>query len=244
MAPPVSSLFKIGADILGSIVDAATSLIKVQLGDVGVEQADSQDAEWWQHVGFCSLPSTASPQKAAAQTIAIVRSDRDACVASRDQRGAALIANLKPGETCLYAGGADGNAQGRVLLKQDGSITLYTTKDNTSNGQGCYLRMGGDGFRIETPYGRLVMDATGIHLVHASGGRFDLGGIGGLPAPFGSLSSYASIEASILKCAGGQTFLGKGPYANVCGTASNIPFTPAASLPAVCASGTVYTTVL
>lgn len=119
----LSSVFQVGLDILSTVRDAVTKTILANLGDVVSEQSESDEAEWWQHVGFASRPS--APNKlgrTAAQCVALRTGGRDAVIASRDLRGQALAGNLQPGETCIYAAGETGTAQARVLLKKDGSI--------------------------------------------------------------------------------------------------------------------------
>jgi len=67
--------------------------------------------KWWQQVGFISRPTNAVPGQSACQGVILRESDYDACVASRDLRGLALAGTMAPGETCIYAGGADGRSE-------------------------------------------------------------------------------------------------------------------------------------
>ena len=131
-----SNLFNI-YDVLTSTKDDTTGTRTYQLGNVTNSEVTSDGAESWQHFGFASRPAEAVPNGIdAPQTIAIARSDRDLSIAERDVRGQEIYGNLKAGETCLYATGKDSLGQARILLKQDGGINLYTTKGNTSSGQG------------------------------------------------------------------------------------------------------------
>ena len=129
-------LFSFGIDILKTAVDKATRAITAQIGDVVQEVTEADGAEWWQHVGLISRPPKPVAKKRAAQALAVRRRDHDVVFASRDLRGLELAGELDDGETCLYAAGPEGEAQGRVLIKKNGSINLYTRAGNTKSGKG------------------------------------------------------------------------------------------------------------
>lgn len=203
--------------VLNTIRDSVTGTVLAFLGDVvqaeagGPGAADGDRAEWWQHVGFGSRPSKPERGKASAETVVWPRSDHDVVLASRDLRGQELAGLLDDGETVVYAAGPDGTAQGRVLLKKDGSVSLFTTDTNAKGGKSVYFRVAPDGFSFVAPWGTLKFDATGLHVLHKSGASFDLGGIYGLPAPLDQLTSYAKLQAaSIVNSASSQSF-GVGP---------------------------------
>ncbi len=103
------------------------------------KSVDSNAAEWWQHVGFISRPPEAVAGSKACQVVAFRESDHDVIVASKDTRGQELAGSLGPGETSIYAAGADGTSQGRITIKGTGSINLYTREGNTASGQGMGL---------------------------------------------------------------------------------------------------------
>ena len=121
-APKLADIVNIGLDILKSVKSAATGLITAQTGDVVSSQVVSDNAEWWQHVGFCSRPAVPTAGSKAAQCVSVRRSDNDAIIASRDARGTSIYGNLADGETCVYAC----SSAARVLLKADGSANVYT----------------------------------------------------------------------------------------------------------------------
>jgi hypothetical protein len=129
-------LFYVGIEILKTTVDKVTGAISAQIGDVLQEIAESDDAEWWQQAGLVSRPPRPVAKKLAAQAIGLRRRGRDILIACRDLRGLKLAGELDDGETCLYAPGPDGTAQGRILIKKDGSIHLYTRAGNTPDGGG------------------------------------------------------------------------------------------------------------
>lgn len=143
--PSLSSIVAIGVDILNAVRDSVTKTVLFQTGDVVTSQVESDRVESWQHVGFVSLPSNPVPGKAACQGVVWKRGDIDVCTNTRDLRGQALAGTLAAGETCMYAGGADGNAQGRVLCKADGSVAVYTTKGNVTGGTGMGIFVNPDG---------------------------------------------------------------------------------------------------
>lgn len=163
----LSSIFQVGLDILSTLRDSATKSILANLGDVVSEQSESDEAEWWQHVGFASRPSKASKGKVAAQAIILRSSGRDAVIGSRDLRGQELAGNLAEGETCVYASGENGTAQARILLKKTGMISLYTREGNTSTGGGMVFMMdpATDSITMTNSLGiGIIIDPDGIHL--------------------------------------------------------------------------------
>ena len=216
MRPPsLSGIVDVGIDLLTTVVNATTARIFAQTGDVVSQTKDSDGVEWWQHAGFASRPPKADPGKKAAQAVVLKTSDRDVCIASVDNRGLDLYGNLAEGETCVYAAGEDGESQARRILKKDGSAAIFTTSDNTADGQSVYFRVAKDGFRFVAPWGTLKFDATGFHILHSSGASFDLGGIFGVPgfdsAPLNSLTSYVRMQAGSVITASSTQALGTGP---------------------------------
>ncbi len=135
-AKGLKSIFYVGSDIMRTDVEGPNTIM-AQIGDA-TSGSSPEPSEWWQHVGFASRPSNVSgsgKNSDAAQAIVINRSDYDIVIASRDTRFQDIYGALKPGETCIYATGADGKAQGRILLKADGSVNLFTKKGNTDSGK-------------------------------------------------------------------------------------------------------------
>ena len=162
----MSGLIQVGMAVLSTALNAVTKKILVQLGD-DRGAPDSDNAEWWQHVGFASLPSIPSPGKASAQVVCVKGGDRDVCTASQDLRGLELYGSLKPGETCVYAAGETGTAQGRMLLKQNGSVNVYTRKGNTSSGagMGIFVNPDDDSISILNSVGcGLIIKGTNVYL--------------------------------------------------------------------------------
>lgn len=126
MPPPqLDDLFTPGADVLGTRQNEKGTIL-AQTGDVVGEEAHSDNAEWWQHVGFASRPAKAVAGKSACQVITINQGSNDICIASRDLRGSSLYGTLRDGETCVYAPGPTNQGTGRILLQDDGSGAIIT----------------------------------------------------------------------------------------------------------------------
>jgi hypothetical protein len=126
---------------------------------------------------------------------------------SYDPRAIALIPNIGKGEVVLH--GMVGNF---VRMHTDGRITLWTSDKPTdplaADAHSIYQEISPEGFAWVTPWGKMSLDANGFHVVTRGGARFDLGGISGLPGPFGALSSYAAVSAGTVTVEGSSVALG------------------------------------
>ncbi len=206
----LAGLFKVGVDILTTTVNRVTGKILAQVGSVTEQTTDGDNIEWWQHVGWASRPSKPDAGSKAAQGLLVSCGDHDVCIASQDVRCLDQYGNLDFGEFCAYAAGEDGLAQGRIIGKKDGSVAIFTTDDNTKAGRSVYFRVSPDGFLFVAPFGTLRFDETGFHLLHASGASFDLGAIGGLPAPLDVIGSYIKMQAGTIQGSGSAQSFGSG----------------------------------
>lgn len=180
-APDLRGMVHVGLEVLTTTVNSVTKKILAQLGDVYRETTDTDNAEWWQHVGFASRPPKPEAKKKAAQVVAIKSGDHDICVASQDLRGLELYGSLDHGETCLYAPGETGTGQARVLLKKNGSISLYTKVGNTSSGAGMIVQLDAenDAIRITNGAGHgLIIDADGARVIANGAGGLTVGADG------------------------------------------------------------------
>lgn len=194
--PGLRGFIKVGVDILTTTVDKATGKILAQIGSVVEQTTDQSNVEWWQPSGWASRPSKPDAKKAAAQGTVIASGDYDVCIASQDVRCLDIYGNLNFGEFCAFASGSDAKAQGRVIGKGDGTVTMFTTSDNTKAGKSVYFRVAPDGFIWTAPWGTMRFDAMGFHMIHASGACINSGGVGGLPAPLDIVGSYIKLQAS------------------------------------------------
>jgi hypothetical protein len=159
-----------GMDILLTEVDATTKTISAQLGNATLPPSEDnkpayEQCEFWQHIGFSSRPATVIlPSANAPQALTLARDDYPIIYATRDTRGQEIRGNMGPGETCLYASGADGTGQARVLLKSDSSINLYTQKDGA--GMAIQITPASDTISLVNSVGNgIIINADGVFLV-------------------------------------------------------------------------------
>lgn len=101
-------------------------------------------------------------------------------------------------------------ADGGTFIRRgrDGTVSIGTTDDGTSNGRLIYFQIKRDGFVFLAPWGKITFDQGGLHALHHSGARLDLGGLGGLPSPLDTMSSYAQLGASIMRLNGSAITMG------------------------------------
>jgi len=181
-APRAGDAFQF-VHVLGTRVAEKTKRILCQTGsNVGEGQPDASEVEHVQHVGFASRPSNNELGKDAASALVLRLGNREIAVASFDERGLPLYGNLKAGETCVYAAGADGAGQARILLKDNGSINLYTRKGNTEGGVGMMFQMDAENGAIrminDQGYG-IIIDEDGIKITSGAA-SLTLGADGGV----------------------------------------------------------------
>lgn len=120
-----------------------------------------------------------------------------------DPRVIPNLPRLAPGESIQYG------AQGQFTRHMaDGSIAMYVSDGGQSGHSSYAILHPTDGWEVSTPYGRMSWGPRGLHALHSSGSRIDLGGIGGLPPPFDALASYAKIEAALVSIKGAVISLG------------------------------------
>lgn len=162
-------LFAIGKDILSSTL-SSTGVLLAQIGDSISGVAESDNLEIWQHAGFASRPAVPTQGKSSCQAVILQQADHDLIIATRDTRGTTIYGQLKDGEACVYAPGA----MGRVLFKKDGSVTRYTTDDNTDSGTSISDRLGPDGWTVTTPWGTVSLTAQGFTLSVEGGGAITI----------------------------------------------------------------------
>jgi len=118
-------------------------------------------------------------------------------IAGSDPRFIPLLPNRVKGESGIY--GSKGNF---VRCQVDGGVTMYTTADGTPTGQVVYRRAAPDNFADVAPWGRETFDANGKRIVTASGARFVMGGIAGLPDPVSVIGSYIKLSAGTVRLEG------------------------------------------
>lgn len=214
MTTSVDSLFHLGVDILKTVVSSATKAVLAQVGDVLGEVAEGDDAEWIQHVGFVSRPPKPEAKKRAAQGWGIRLRGRDVIFGSRDLRGLELAGSLGDGETAIYASGPNGTSQGRILLKGDGSVSLYTAQGNTAGGASVTIQCNADGSVVlANQYGALRIDSSALAAAFGSAGAIQFKSDGAaiiatkLAVNAGSVSLGASATEKVVLDTSLQAFI-------------------------------------
>lgn len=178
----------------------------IQIDAYGEGLSGTVDYEHHSPYGLMSRPldpdtdAAGNPSPAGACTVLFAKEGgRGHAWALNDPRVIPKIPKLQKGETVIYAGIGQ-----FVRLDKDGAISLFTTDDGTTDGKSVYLQVARDALRFFSPWGTIVFDKTGFHLRTYSGGRIDLGGIGGVPL----VSSYATIQAQCVNIEGGMVAIG------------------------------------
>ena len=165
-APDPKDQFQPGVDILSTSISDTSKKIEAQTGtNNGAGQGEGSNVEWWQHVGFASRPSNPVLGKECAQAVVLRSGGQDISLASQDLRGLDLYGALAPGETCLYASGADGAGQARILLKADGSVSLFSKQGNTTGGTGMLIQLdaANNAIRLLNASGHgIIIDEDGV----------------------------------------------------------------------------------
>lgn len=195
-------------NIMNVALGSENNSVLAQVGDVQNEDVEDYQCQWVQQSGFCSLPPNAVPNGTSSEGIMLKTSYNSYVFASRDFASQANYGQLAPGESCMYAAGPDGSAQARMMCKADGSVTMYTTDDNTINGNAIYIRVSPKGFEFKAPFGRMTFDSTGFHVANASGARMDLAGTAAPPPLDTVIGSSITFTAPSFNVNSGSIMLG------------------------------------
>lgn len=117
-------------------------------------------------------------------------------------------------------------SEGRVALKENGTVSMVTSVNNERGAGTVVLTIGPDGFKFSSPYGSMVLDVTGFHVKTKAGPRIDMGGITitGIPANI-PITGYCNITAPLVNVKGSIVQLGVGSVFNP------VVNCPSASLP-------------
>jgi len=180
MGHDLRSLFQLGADILSSRIDRVTRKVLLQIGNVAGEVAEGDNVEQIQHNGFVSRPPNPEAGKKASQAFIIRRGDHDVSIAEQDLRGLELAGELGPGETCVYAAGADGKGQARLLLKGNGAIAMYALEGNEPGGASVTVQCLPSGeINIAGPFGGMQVKDGKLTIMSGSsaGVQLDANGV-------------------------------------------------------------------
>lgn len=153
--------------------------------------------------GFASRPVDRDDSGGACGAYYFTEGSQGFAWLANDGRIQSKLPEVLPGESFQY--GVTGNF---VRCHADGRVSLFTTDDGTVNGRTVQFVIGPKGLLFSYPYGKLTIDDTGLHYLHNSGARIDLGAISGIPAPLDVVSSYASIGAAAVRLNGAAVSAG------------------------------------
>ncbi len=189
--------------------DSSSGAITAQIGDVQNGRVEDFNCPVFQQWGFVSRPLTADPKDSnkpskelSASTAVALRSiDSDVIVAGRDLRSSEIAGQLQPGEACVYASGG----QARVLLKANGSCTVYTTADNKKSGTSVAVSVSPSGIKIVGPWGAITMDVDGIQMAESGGASFIMAG------------GKITLSANEISICGGSVGIGAAPSLPIVG---------------------------
>lgn len=206
-APSQADVFQY-VHVLGTSLTDKSKSIVAQIGSVnGKGQTDADNVKWMQHVGFASRPSNAVIGSGAASALVVRIGSTELAIASQDERYLEIYGALAEGETAIYSTGPDGSAQGRILLKKDGSINLYSRKGNAASGAGMMIQLDASGSAI-----RLVNAAGNGVIIDDDGVKITAGGSSLTLASSGDASLVAKGQ---LQLDGASGCLGNNPVPGV-----------------------------
>jgi hypothetical protein len=179
-------------ECMSTTLDAKSKAILAQVGDVQHERVEDSDVPVFQTWGVMSRPAIPTSKKEGAEVVLLRSVDQDIAIAGRDLRFSELAGSLKDGETCVFAS----TGQARALFKADGSITLYTTSDNTSSGTSVAITIGTTGIKLIGPAGVVTIDSNGVQLGESGGAFLKMSG------------NEITLSATKITIAGGSVALG------------------------------------
>ena len=124
--------------------------------------------------------------------------------------------NVKADEVAILG---RGESQARVVVKENGTVSMMTTAGNAQGGKAVIFKIGPDGFTFSSPWGNMRFDATGFHVKTKAGPSLDMGAvvvpglssIPGMTEIAGALTGYCTISAPTVTAKGQIVNLGPGP---------------------------------
>lgn len=184
-------------------------MIICQTGDVHSGEVYDPEAVVFHQWGLLSMPAAPVPGESAPEGIVFKTGSGDVVVGGRSVRSGEIAGLIKPGESCFFADGS----RASILCKNDGSVRLVTTHDNSRGGRTIAATVGTNGVDLSTPWSRLTISDLGIHGYcvrsdGSAGAYFDLGSVAGLPAPFDAMGTYLAMGANLVRIEGQTIALG------------------------------------
>jgi hypothetical protein len=157
----VADILYVSTAANSNTANAQNGAITMTLGNAISGEVYYSECELWSSPGIISaplLPAASTNNTDSAQVMYFNYNDQKIGFAVRDTRNMLQAGLIQPGETCVYAPGA----QGRILIKLDSSINLVTTSDGTSSGQTVGIFVGTDTISIQNQYGAIMISSSGI----------------------------------------------------------------------------------
>jgi len=199
----------IGQQLLSYTLGEQNNSVLVNIGDILSGDSEAAYCQYYQQVGFCSLPPAPIPGVSAAEVLLLKHDDgRKIVFGTRHPTSQAMYANMSPGDTIMYGAGSDGNSKTRIKCAGATKTVALMTSDGTSDVQ---MAISATAWTFFAPFGKFIFDATGLHVTTIDGASFHLGSVSGLPTiPGVNLNSMCTINADIVRINGNITKLGAG----------------------------------
>ena len=153
---------------------------------------------------------------------------------ANDPRVSDIMPLLRKGESIQY--GPKGQF---IRCHENGNISMLTFVDGDTDKHTMFVRLDvEEGFRVETPWGRITLGPNGFHVKTSGGARLDLGSISGIPSPLDALATYAKLAAAIVSVEGSAVSTGTDAGAtNTAAVASLVAWMTAVSAAIVAVGG-------
>lgn len=212
------------SDVIGTAGHSAPgntpNSISLTLGNAATGEVFSQQALLYSLPGLLSIPvgpgtfdssgnfTESNTSVSGCQAISYFKDDQWIVLGLRDTRTQLQAGTLEPGETCLYSQ----IGQGRVILKKDGSINLYTAASASATAMCLSMNPATDTISLVNSkgYGIIISD-SGVTITTGSSN------------PGGSAIQMSSSDGSI-------SITATGPL-SMDGTAINVGYQLGAALP-------------
>ena len=159
------------ADIISfEVVDGE---IRAKIGDALTNLGIDQDVALWGTSGFYSAPDVPTPGLGAPQCLFVYDGNQKRVLATRDNRHASLVGEMKEGDRTIVSGDA------RIFMKKaEKQVTLYTEGDNSmlvnldGANNSLMLMNGGSFIEITPDKVQIGVNGGGIIEVNADGITF------------------------------------------------------------------------
>ncbi len=155
------------ADVISSELKGEKNALMYSVGNLADKEA-AFEAEYWGTPGIACRPAKANPDAASgtAQALSVNSSGNNIILAMRDLRTNEMFGQLGEGETAVYC-----SHQGRMLLKDDGSINLFTTEGNVNGGpsMGVFIASDGSIKAVSSKGSAMIIDEDGAKMFSAAG---------------------------------------------------------------------------